>query len=244
MTAEMATEANRAQCTLPGGTALQGRIEAIGIFDLLRVAVTQNSTGRLMLFNDYDEAALYYEHGRLIEAWSGSERGISALKAVLRLHVGEFEYTRDASIHVEQPDARLHEVLMLAIKEYYQQRVLARKQGANPAPRVSGVHRVSVPSALPPLLARGELGRARVDQSGRHLERTGQISLQDTACASLIRTLANDIAGELELQHLERFELRSGQTKALLCRVVPAGLMVSKVGSEPDLLEVWQGLEP
>ncbi|MGC4067551.1 MAG: DUF4388 domain-containing protein [Polyangiaceae bacterium] len=132
-----------------GGTALHGNIEAIGIPDLLRIAVAKGNTGRLLVFNDQTDAELYYDQGRLVGVMSSAENGLAQLKVVFAMTEGEFEFARGLEIPRDQHDPALHDAMMQAIKEHYQQRVRSRQDsGAAPAAqnKMSGVHRVSSPS--------------------------------------------------------------------------------------------------
>jgi hypothetical protein len=146
------------------GTALRGRIEAIGVFDLLRIAVTQGSTGRLLVFNDQFDAELHYAEGRLVAAVSPNRAAAESLNMALQMTEGEFEFTAGTELTAEQQDASLHGALTQAIKNHYQQRVRARQDStsdasANQRPRgdspsdpafikTSGVHRLSSDSSV------------------------------------------------------------------------------------------------
>lgn len=147
-----------------GGTALRGRIEAIGVFDLLRIAVTKGNTGRLLVFNDQFDAELYYVEGRLVAAVANSLKGRDALKGVFEMGEGEFEFAQDLVLPDSEHDATLHDVMMAAIKSHYQERVRARHdssgslpttskarqetQNGIPAVRSSGTHLVSEDSRI------------------------------------------------------------------------------------------------
>lgn len=129
-----------------GGTALHGNIEAIGIHDLLRIAVTKGSTGRLLVFNDQTDAELYYEEGHLVSVTSSHARGRDQLYVVLSMVEGEFEFARGLQIDVSEHDLELHDAMLHAIKEHYQQRVRIKQEASDKAsqvPRMSGVHRVA-----------------------------------------------------------------------------------------------------
>jgi hypothetical protein len=147
-----------------GGTALRGRIEAIGVFDLLRIAVTKGNTGRLLVFNDQFDAELYYVEGRLMAAVANQLKGRDALKGVFEMGEGEFEFAQDLALPETEHDATLHDVMMAAIKSHYQERVRARHdsstslpaapkarqetQSGMPAVRISGTHLVSEDSRI------------------------------------------------------------------------------------------------
>lgn len=137
--------ANAANSNASAGTALRGRIEAIGIFDLLRIAVTQCSSGRLLVFNDQFDAELYYDQGRLVAVMASSETGRDALKKVMEMAEGEFEFAGGLEVPSTKRDPALHEGMMQAIKGHYQERVRARQDSATgmPAVRSSGVHRMT-----------------------------------------------------------------------------------------------------
>ena len=128
-----------------GGTALRGRIEAIGVFDLLRIAVTKGNTGRLLVFNDQFDAELYYVEGRLVTAVANSLKGRDALKGVFDMSEGEFEFAQDIEMPAAQHDAALHDVMMSAIKIHYQERVRARQDSTANIP-VSKARQESVAS--------------------------------------------------------------------------------------------------
>ncbi len=127
------------------GTSLRGRIEAIGIYDLLRIGVTKTNSGRLLVFNDQFDAELYYEQGRLVAVTSDSGKGADALNRVLEMTEGEFEFTTGAELPSAQHDLAVHDSMMAAIKAHYQERVRARQESTGDQPpfvRTSGVHRV------------------------------------------------------------------------------------------------------
>ena len=134
-----------------GGTALHGSIEAIGIHDLLRIAVTKGSTGRLLVFNDQTDAELYYEQGHLVAVTSSNAAGPEQLSIVLEMTEGEFEFARSLQVAQEKCDPSLHDCMMQAIKEHYQRRVRDKQEGPShpaPMPRMSGVHRVAPSQAV------------------------------------------------------------------------------------------------
>jgi hypothetical protein len=141
----MATSANRATRSGSSGTALRGQIDAIGIFDLLRIAITQQGTGRLLLSNDEMTAALYYEQGRLTAVVSGVERGTAVLSAVLTMQRGEFEYVRGNVSGYDPADETLHDVLLAAIEQYQRERLDSRRgtTESQSLTYTSGVHPVS-----------------------------------------------------------------------------------------------------
>jgi hypothetical protein len=149
------SNANTANSHVAGGTALRGRIEAIGIFDLLRIAVGNGNTGRLLVFNDQFDAELYYVEGRLVVAIAGDAKGRDALVGVFGMTDGEFEFAQEIVAPPEQHDASLHDVMTAAIKNHYQERVRARQDSVSnlqaakdrndsvssmPAVRASGTH--------------------------------------------------------------------------------------------------------
>lgn len=131
----MANSSTTTATTTPtGGTALRGRIEAIGVFDLLRIAVTKGNTGRLLVFNDQFDAELYYVEGRLVAAIANALKGRDALKGVFEMTEGEFEFAQDIEAPTGQDDPALHDVMTAAIKSHYQERVRARQDsGTTPA---------------------------------------------------------------------------------------------------------------
>jgi hypothetical protein len=127
------------------GTALRGRIEAIGIYDLLRIGVSKTTSGRLLVFNDQFDAELYYEQGRLVAVTSDSGKGADSLIRVLEMSEGEFEFTTGAELPTAQHDSAVHDSMMTAIKAHYQERVRLRQESTGDQPplvRTSGVHRV------------------------------------------------------------------------------------------------------
>jgi hypothetical protein len=266
----MATLANRASSHLSNGTQLRGQIKAIGIVDLLRVAISQRSTGRLLLFNDGSDAVLHYERGRMVAAISGSTSGNLALSLVLAFDRGEFEYVPEELSRNVTYDPLLHDVLLLAIQQHDQTRVDSIRGGRMEVPtfsKTSGIHPVatrepfeekemiqsvttsndsngSSPSVRShTVLAPGELGRAITDSTGRICERIGTIASEDTACAARLARIGKDVASIFGFENLERIEVNR-PTKSLLCRMASDGFRVARVNAESDLELVWQGLEP
>jgi hypothetical protein len=269
----MATLANRASSNASNGTHLRGQIKAIGIIDLLRVAISQRSTGRLLLFNHGGGVDLHYEQGKLVAAVSGSISGKLALSFALAFESGEFEYVPEESRNSITHDPLVHDILLLAIQQHDRTQVDSIRGGRKHAPMVSttsGIHPVamiepfeekemiqSVPTSNDSVgsyapvasvrtrfvLAQGELGRAISDSTGRICERIGAIASEDTACAARLARLGKDIASIFGFENLERLEVNR-PTKSLLCRTAKDGLRVARVNAEPDLELVWQGLEP
>jgi hypothetical protein len=137
---------NSLQSHPTGGTALRGRIEAIGVFDLLRIAVSKGNTGRLLVFNDEFDAELYYVEGRLVAAIASSKRGRDALAGVFVMTEGEFEFAQDLVLPETDHDSALHDVMMAAIKSHYQERVRARQDSSTNIPVASKARNESLPS--------------------------------------------------------------------------------------------------
>ncbi|MFC1642087.1 DUF4388 domain-containing protein [Myxococcota bacterium] len=128
-----------------GSTALHGRIEAIGIHDLLRVSVMKRSTGRLLVFSDQEDAEIYYEDGRLVAAFSGSLSGQACLEQVLRMQEGEFEFAWGLAPAPDRKSSGLHEAMLAEVKKYYVNRVGTSDHTHSQADRRSGMHsRVAV----------------------------------------------------------------------------------------------------
>lgn len=136
-----------AQGHASGSTTLHGRIEAIGIHDLLRISVSRQSTGRLLVFNDRQDAEIYYEEGRLVAAVSGSIAGEECLSQALQMNDGEFEFAWGLLATPDQKTPALHEAMLLAVKQFYESRVTNRQsagaQNAQGERRLSGVHKVA-----------------------------------------------------------------------------------------------------
>ena len=127
-----------------GSTTLHGRIEAIGIHDLLRVSTGKASTGRLLVFNDTSDAEIYYEQGRLVAVISGASFGAECLQQVLRMQEGEFEFAVGLQTTDESKTPNLHEAMIGSIREHYEQQVRNRQavRTSNDEPRSSGVHKI------------------------------------------------------------------------------------------------------
>jgi hypothetical protein len=143
----MSTSAKRALSNRAGETCLHGQIDAIGIFDLLRVAMRQQSTGRLSLSNEERCAELIYEQGRLVEASCHHERGVAALGSIFAMAKGEFEYVRGRFPRTGSSEPVLHDALVEALRRHSRTRVSVRCDAADgqPRPYVSGVHQVANP---------------------------------------------------------------------------------------------------
>jgi hypothetical protein len=241
----------QASSSATGGRILNGRIEAIGVFDLLRVAVTQKSTGRLVLYKGDACVELFYESGSLVQARSKDQRGMKALALAMTMRDGEFEYVSDPALPVEGIDDRLHDTMMLAITDHYRELVAARRDDSarSPTPRTSGVHRVGSrrefqEEPAPAPLSRGELGRGIVDSAGRAHSMTGGISELDLACAAKLADLSYELASAFGFARLARFEVRRGPRGGLLCRLARDGIRVARVDHDPELESIWLGLEP
>jgi hypothetical protein len=247
----MASSTHRASSNATGGRILNGRIEAIGVFDLLRVAVTQKSTGKLLLCNEEHHVELYYEGGSLVQARSDDKRGMKALLLAMSMSEGEFEYVSDSALLDERVDGRLHDTMMLAITEHYRELVSARRGDGSGSPthRSSGVHRVGsqsaaseAPASVP--LCRGELGRGTVDSAGRTQSTVGAIEAVDLACAAKLADLSYELASVFGFSRLARFEVRRGRRGGLLCRLARDGIRVARVDHDPELEKIWLELEP
>lgn len=270
-TAQNASSTASTQAT--GGTSLRGRIEAIGVFDLMRIGVTNESTGRLLVFNDTFDAELYYVEGRLVAIVSGNGIGAKALELVQQMTEGEFEFVSGIEIPVEQHDESLHEAMTSAIKSHYQQRVRARQESSRDlsvTPRTSGVHRavgqteVSVSpivnieqpsiSAIPqvnsadasgqaPQLLEGENGRATTDIAGRTRGKLGVVTPQEAALVALTTNLAKSLTSILGMRDLQRFEIRGADNRGLLCRLTADGIRLSCVTEAADITAIWRQLD-
>ncbi|MGC4065652.1 MAG: DUF4388 domain-containing protein [Polyangiaceae bacterium] len=247
----MASSTHRASSSATGGRILNGRIEAIGVFDLLRVAVTQKSTGKLLLCNEEHLVELYYESGSLVQARSNDKRGMKALLLAMSMSEGEFEYVSDQILPGERIDGRLHDTMMLAITEHYRELVSARRSdsGQPPAHRGSGVHRVGTQreasqEQAAARLCRGELGRGVVDSAGRTQATVGAIEDVDLGCAAKLADLSYELASAFGFSRLERFEVRRGHRGGLLCRLARDGIRVARIDHDPELERIWLELEP
>ena len=157
--AKVATMQETGHAPNSGSTTLHGRIEAIGIHDLLRVSTGKGSTGRLLVFNDSSDAEIYYEGGRLVAVISGASFGPTCLLQVLQMQDGEFEFAVGLEAPAERKTANLHEAMIAAVREHYEQQVRTRQAAAKAGaeePRSSGVHKIdesnaaaATPSAAP-----------------------------------------------------------------------------------------------
>jgi hypothetical protein len=109
---------------------LTGRIEAIGMLELLRVPVTNESTGKLVIFDERLDAELFYREGRLLHATSGGRSGSAALCRVLSWSAGEFEFIAGAEARgadgLQLESYGLHEELLACIKQWYAMRTSKR----------------------------------------------------------------------------------------------------------------------
>jgi hypothetical protein len=217
-----------------GGTTLHGRIEAIGIHDLLRVSAVKHSTGRLLVFNDLEDAELYYEQGRLVAAISAINEGNDCLRQVLSMHEGEFEFASGMTAPADRKCMNLHEVMLTAVKQYYEDRVGARSQ-------ISTNNRVFPTSDTAAITSL--LGQAAVDVTGHILRKTGDFSTQDAALVSLVHKLADNIGTLLGQSHLKCLELLVPRDKSLVCARVDNTWHVVKVGPDYDLDLLWEFLK-
>jgi Domain of unknown function (DUF4388) len=270
----MATLANRASSNASNGTHLRGQIKAIGIIDLLRVAISQRSTGRLLLFSHGGGAELHYEQGKMVAAVSGSISGKLALSFALAFDSGEFEYVPEESSKSITRDPLLHDILLLAIQQHDRAQVDSIRGGRKHAPTfstTSGIHPVamiepfeekemiqSVPTSndsvgssyAPVASVRTRFVLAQGELGRAISDNTGRICERIGAIAS------EDTACAARLVRLgkdiasifgfENLERLevNRPTKSLLCRTANDGLRVARVNAEPDLELVWQGLEP
>lgn len=128
-----------------GSTTLHGRIEAIGIHDLLRVSTGKASTGRLLVFNDTSDAEIYYEQGRLVAVVSGASFGAECLQQVLLMQEGEFEFAVGLQATAERKTPNLHEAMIASIREHYEVQVRNRQaavRASGEEARSSGVHKI------------------------------------------------------------------------------------------------------
>lgn len=128
-----------------GSTTLHGRIEAIGMYDLLRVSTGKASTGRLLVFNDSQDAEVYYEQGRLVAVVSGASFGVECLRQVLQMQEGEFEFAVGLQATAECKTPNLHEVMIGSIREHYERQVRNRQasmRASEDEARSSGVHKL------------------------------------------------------------------------------------------------------
>jgi len=134
-----------------GSTTLHGRIEAIGIHDLLRVSMGKRSTGRLLVFNDTQDAEVYYEQGHLVAVICGASFGAECLQQVLQMQEGEFEFAVGLQTTAESKTPNLHEAMIGSIREHYEQQVRNRQsaRAAGEEPRSSGVHKIEEQAAGP-----------------------------------------------------------------------------------------------
>ena len=248
-----------------GGTSLHGRIDAIGIHDLLRIGVAQGSTGRLLVFNDRFDAELHYVEGRLIAVTSDGSKGTDCLNSVLQMTEGEFEFTTGAESASDLGDAKLHDAMTQAIRRHYQERVRAQQDSVGDQHqfvRTSGVHRMvteqtvavspladvdpkdqTPAAAKSPQLLRGEVGRAFSDNTGRTAGRLGTITSQQAALVALTSKYAQNLASILGMRELQRFEILATDQRALLCRVGKDAIRFSATTGEVDMECIWTELE-
>lgn len=245
-----------------GSTTLRGRIEAIGIHDLLRVSVSKGSSGRLLVFNDHTDSELYYEHGRLTAVTSGSEFGPECLEKVLGMADGEFEFAWGLSVEPERRTADLHERMLAAVKEFYEKQVRERAGAKAKSENrlTSGVHKVAAPAEIaaaenaraqqdgsataaasdaPAAAANttedGELGRASLDATGRVVTREGNFSQYDAGLAALTLKVASTIGSALAVKDLQAFEVHASNGQGLVCLLNAGGLKAVKTSADIDI---------
>lgn len=244
------------------GTTLHGRIEAIGVQELLRVSIANGSTGRLLLFNDEQDAELYYEEGRLVAAVSGAGSGTESLSCALGMAYGEFEFVAGAVIEDERKDARLHEALLHAVREFYERKLRDKSPDLESPAFTSGVHKLtpSAKSAGEPVtasaetvrasawqarddLAVGETGRGLVEMGGHVIDHAGSFSTNDAAFAALIVKLGNSLGAALGQSSLTGFELSVPDKQAILGNIREGTMRITKTSGESDLQAIRERLE-
>ncbi len=243
------------------GTTLHGRIEAIGVQELLRVSIANGSTGRLLLFNDEQDAELYYEEGRLVAAVSGARSGADSLSCALGMAYGEFEFVAGAVIEDERKDARLHEMLLHAVREFYERKLREKAPDVESPAFTSGVHKLTPPakSTGEPTasaeasrasawqarddLAVGEAGRGLVEMGGRVIDHAGSFSTHDAAFAALIVKLGNGLGAALGQSSLTGFELSVPDKQAILGNIREGTMRITKTAGESDLQAIRERLE-
>jgi hypothetical protein len=247
------------QGAAPGGATMRGRIEAIGIQELLRISAIKGGTGRLLVFNDHDDAELYYEQGRLVAAVSGSNSGRDCLQQALQMHDGEFEFAPGITAAPEHKLPNLHEGMVGAIRDYYE-----KQTPAGDARPSSGVHKVSPEKGAPgpppkpasassadraapkeapdSELAPGELGAAVIDVGGRVLRRSGSFSQHDAGLAALAFKISARLSGVMGARDLHGFEIHVPGNKALICASSSEGLRISKTSADADTESTWKRL--
>jgi hypothetical protein len=223
-----------------GGTALHGNIEAIGIPDLLRIAVAKGNTGRLLVFNDQTDAELYYDQGRLVGVMSSAETGLAQLKVVFAMTEGEFEFARGLEIPREQQDPALHEAMMHAIKEHYQQRVRSRQDsGAAPAPqspKMSGVHRVSSPSVtVSPIVS--------VEQPSAPVQSVSEVATPSNEVSSKPLILESLLPGETGRATADLTGRTTAKLGSIASQEVALAALISKQAQTIATLIGMRGLE-
>jgi hypothetical protein len=223
----------------------------------------------LLVFNDQFDAELHYVEGRLVGVISGNERGTELLKSVFTMTQGEFEFVTGPVLPEEQHDVSLHDAMIKAIKDHYQQRVRAKQESAQElsgATKLSGVHRVMAePITASPIVSIekpsresesktpgrnitenpflvGEKGRAITDASGHTIAKAGVISGQESALVALASRLAKNLGTALKVGELERFELRTEDGRGLLCKVTSDHVRLSRITVEADVNAVWERL--
>ncbi|HET9960219.1 MAG TPA: DUF4388 domain-containing protein [Polyangiaceae bacterium] len=246
-----------------GSTTLRGRIEAIGIHDLLRVSVSKGSSGRLLVFNEQSDSELYYEHGRLMAVTSGSEHGPECLEKVLGMTEGEFEFAWGLVAEPERRTADLHERMLAAVKEFYERQVRERAKSRPEGRLNSGVHKVAAPAESSPSDAArneataepaaaaaageevpvGELGRATLDAAGRVIAREGTFTQYDAGLAALTLKVAAAIGSALAVKDLQGFEVHAAGGQGLVCLVNSTGMRAVKTSVDMDIDVLRKRLE-
>lgn len=217
-----------------GDAALSGNLNTVGLLELLRIPMTTERTGTLIVVNadpdaDEAEARFHYREGTLVAGALGSATGEEALRRVLGWKDGFFEFLADT----EPPDAidpRLHALAMSEIKSWYTARtssrpgpVTARSPNHTPAPPRPSYTAPTLLGAVPraeprptPLravpVAKGRpsvaIGSGTLDARGNVSDVTGTLGPKDGALGFAALQLAAAIGKELSLAGAQSVELR------------------------------------
>jgi predicted regulator of Ras-like GTPase activity (Roadblock/LC7/MglB family) len=249
-------------------STLTGRIEAIGILELLRVPITNGNTGRLVVYDDDQAAELFYAEGQLVQARAGSLSASECLCQVMRWSRGEFEFFDEQAIEVAQRASHLHEELLTEIKAWYAERVARRT--------ASGTMLAAAPVTSPPAHAGGSgkwpkaqlaptascesvppvrpthhsrtvpkappcaaLGTAMVDKRGNIVEHSGAFDDQNAALAALAYNLGTTIGQKLCAGSLRAIELKGGDDKWLFVKPRADSLATAQVLPNTDFGRIF-----
>lgn len=211
-----------------------GSVSALSVVDVLQLQCGNRFSGSIVFSHQGLEAAVYFQHGDVVHAECGEDRGEPALQAILAWPSGGFQTHANVATFARTIDKRLDHLLLDGLRRLDEERKArgdappARPTAPPAAPRTPAMTPPPIPPARPAASAAGPaaavkaravpgVNYAAVLRGGAPLQDAGPEAAALAARGSfLLGMLAAPIGKALGLGEVSRAALSTRHTDQLL----------------------------